>query len=244
MKKVLTIIVTYNGIQWIEDCLNSLKESIYPTDVIIIDNGSTDETISFIEQNFPKAILEKSVQNLGFGKANNIGLRHGLHYDYNYFFLLNQDAWIFPDTIGNLINNHNSFQSYGIISPIQLNKSLEVEYIFRSYLKKLPQLLNSFDPSAKYENRIFETDFVNAAMWMLSKECVLNTGGFSPLFYHYGEDVDYVNRAKYHGFKIGVSQNAFGIHDRKIKELKTTREYNRRKTTPRPMAFEVLYDSQ
>lgn len=234
MKKVVTIIVTYNGMKWIDKCLTSLKNSNYRTDIIVIDNGSTDDTIPFIKNNFPEVVLIESKENLGFGKANNLGFSYGIKNDFDFFFLLNQDAYVFPDSIGNLIDNFNKNPEYGIISPIQLKKDLEVETIFLSYLKKYPHLQYQYDEQKNYENKVLPIDFTNAALWMLSKECISKVGGFSPLFYHYGEDVDYTNRVKFHQLKNGVSCNAFGIHDREIKPKLPVAEYNKKKQHPGP----------
>lgn len=234
MKKITTIIVTYNGMKWLNKCLLSLRNSIYPTDIVIIDNGSTDESIPFVKQNFPEVHLIKNQENFGFGKANNIGISYGIQNNTDFFFLLNQDAYIFPDTIGNLVKNFESNPEYGIISPIQLKNDLEIETLFHSYLKNYPQLQQKYQPQHSYENQVFPIDFTNAALWMISKKCMTNTGGFSPLFHHYGEDVDYTHRIKYHHFKNGVSRNAFGIHNREIKPKLSVKEYNKKRKHPGP----------
>lgn len=76
--KVNTIIVTYNGAQWIEKCLDSLHECKVKTHILIVDNASTDNTLSIIREKYPEVELIESAKNLGFGKANNIGLRKAL----------------------------------------------------------------------------------------------------------------------------------------------------------------------
>ena len=98
MKKninVKIIIVTYNGMQWLARCLSSC----IGYDVIVVDNASTDKTITFIKENFPDVKLIKQNSNLGFGQANNIGLSIALKEDVDYIFLLNQDAYLQPETI-------------------------------------------------------------------------------------------------------------------------------------------------
>ena len=59
-----------------------------------------------------------------------------------------------------------------------------------------------------------EVPFVMAAHWMISRVCLMRTGGFSPAFTHYGEDDNYIDRARWHGFRTGVVTAAKGIHDR------------------------------
>ena len=76
--KVLTVVATFNAGPFIADCLSSLRASSVKTDVLIVDNGSTDGTIDTIQSKFPEFELIISESNLGFGKANNIGLRKAL----------------------------------------------------------------------------------------------------------------------------------------------------------------------
>jgi GT2 family glycosyltransferase len=60
---------------------------------------------------------------------------------------------------------------------------------------------------------VYETNFVNAAFWLLSKNCLNTVGGFDPIFYIYGED-DYINRVIGHNLKIGICPKLIGYHDR------------------------------
>ena len=88
--KILAIVITYNGIQWIDKCIGSLYSSNLPVDVIVVDNLSTDGTPEYIAQNFPKVELVRSKENLGFAGGNNIGLQKAINENYDYIFLLNQ----------------------------------------------------------------------------------------------------------------------------------------------------------
>ena len=98
--KILVIVVTYNGMKWVDRCLGSLSKSKIPVDVIVIDNGSTDGTPDYIAEYFPEMKIVATGENHGFGRANNIGFRHAMKNGYEYVYLLNQDAWVFPDTFG------------------------------------------------------------------------------------------------------------------------------------------------
>ena len=107
--KILVIIVSYNAMPWVNRCLTSLRQSVVPCDVTIIDNGSTDGTQDYIHKNFPEVDLIKNKENLGFGRANNIGLQKALDNNYEFVYLLNQDAWIQEDTFEHLINVSESY---------------------------------------------------------------------------------------------------------------------------------------
>lgn len=211
---VHTIIVTYNGMQWIEKCLKSLQDSSIPTHIIVIDNCSIDETPSFVEQQFPDVELIKSQDNLGFGRGNNIGLKIALDKNADYVFLLNQDAWIRPNTIQELIVVHKSNNEYGVLSPVHLNGTeKELETKFAEYAG--PENTQGF-LSDIYTNQlkpVYTCKFVNAAAWLISKDCLSIVGGFNPLFPHYGEDEDYINRVKFWKFKVGIAPHAVITHD-------------------------------
>ena len=84
--KILTIIVSYNFERWMKPCLESLTRSVHPTDVLVIDNGSTDRTVSLLRESYPWVRLIANGENLGFGRANNIGLRLALDEGYDAAF--------------------------------------------------------------------------------------------------------------------------------------------------------------
>ena len=205
--EILTVIVTYNAMRWLERCLGSLRDSQMETDVIVVDNCSSDGTAEYIRKQYPSVMLVENTENLGFGKANNIGLRYAIDNGYDYVYLLNQDAWVFPDTFGHLVAAMEKHSEYDILSPIQMTASLESED--RNFK------LRCMSGRKRYEDGyIYDVDFVMAAHWMVSRKCLLTTGGFSPVFPHYGEDDDYVHRALYHGFKVGFLMGTRAVHDR------------------------------
>src|SRR5688572_14491270 len=118
-----SVIVTYNGSKWIEKCLDSLLNSNLPCQVIVIDNGSTDGTLDIINKTYPQVDLVKTQENLGFGKANNIGMKKAYDAGAEYVFLLNQDAWVAQDTLERLVEAASRYTEYGVVSPIHLNGS-------------------------------------------------------------------------------------------------------------------------
>lgn len=214
--KLLVIIVTYNGLQWIERCLKSIYKSTFIPDVIIIDNGSIDGTQDFITKNFQKVILKQSETNLGFGKANNIGIEYAIKNDYTYVYLLNQDAWVLPDTFDKLIMLQNKNPEFGILSPIQVEANLKkIDSNFAHYVcswNSNHDFLSDCYMDALHD--IYEVPQVMAAHWLISCLCYKQVGLFSPSFPHYGEDDNYAQRVRYHGFKIGIVPSAIGVHDR------------------------------
>lgn len=211
--KVLVIIISYNFERWIDRCLGSLRASECPIDTVVIDNASQDRTVQRIREDYPEVRLIESGSNLGFGRANNIGMKIALEEGYTHVFLLNQDAWIAPDTIGTLVKLSQQYPSYGILSPVHLTgKGDKPDPGFGHYaqIQELNPLTN---------NDILPISFVNAAFWMIPASVLRQVGGFCPLFYHYGEDKDFINRLHYHHYDAGYSPKVFGNHDREYRPV-------------------------
>ena len=85
MSKVHIIIVTYNAMKWAEKCFTSLRQSSILLKCIVVDNGSTDGTQEYIRKNFSEVELIISEDNLGFGKANNIGIARAYQQGADFF---------------------------------------------------------------------------------------------------------------------------------------------------------------
>lgn len=216
--KVTVVIVTYNAMQWIERCINSVLDSSIALEVIVIDNKSQDQTVDFMKKNFSdKITLIESQENLGFGKGNNLGISLALKQDVDYVFLQNQDAFLQKDTLEKLVLAAEKNKNFGIISPIHLNgDGNTLEYYFGKYMdEELTPNFYTHHVTQKKLREIYDTDFVNAAAWLISKNVLENIGGFDPIFWHYGEDNNYAQRIKYHGYKIGIIRDCYILHDSK-----------------------------
>ena len=186
--------------------LDSVYNSSYKVSVIAIDNASTDDSISIL-QSYPQVQLIKSDLNLGFGKANNIGIKLALSQNAAAVFLLNQDTWIFEDTIGNLVNHFNENQNFGIVSPMHYSTNeIDLDTNFDTYLNR--------KKTKPVNLSLIEVPFVNAAAWLVSKQCFEKVGLFEPFFNHYGEDRNFCDRVHFHDFKIGIVTNSKIVHDR------------------------------
>lgn len=261
MKKLLVIVVTYNAMSWIDKCLGSVLGASLKSDLFVIDNGSKDGTIEHIKNKYPQIKFHESKSNLGFGKANNIGLQYAIDKGYDYVYLLNQDAWVMNDTFNVLINIVKSNPEIGIISPLQVQanmRKLDVNYNtgVLSY-ESCPKILSDA-LLGKLSDWYYVKD-VMAAHWLISRECLLRIGGFSPSFPHYGEDINYLERVLYHGMKIAIATKTIGVHDREyrtetvkkqmyldyirfIKDLSSPFEYseNKRGRYLRILLFDVI----
>lgn len=215
MNDVNIIIVTYNGMKWINECLTSITKCSIHAKIIVIDNNSTDETVNFIKLKFPNVILFEQNKNLGFGQANNIGIAYALKQNAEFIFLLNQDALVDFNSIEELIKVAKENPDYGILSPIQLDGSGNLlEYYFYKFM--IDDTSKSFYSDFILNNKkkqIYEIQFIQAAAWLLPINTIKKIGGFDPIFFHYGEDNNYCQRVLFHNLKIGVVPNSFIRHD-------------------------------
>jgi GT2 family glycosyltransferase len=213
---VFCIIVTYNGMPWIERCLQSVAASEYPMQCVVVDNCSTDTTVQFIGERFPWVTVICQTSNLGFGQANNKGIRFALDQGAAYLFLINQDVYISPAAVGHLITLLNTSKDYGLLSPVHLNGKADKfdDHFYLYFLKSSvrPVVEHAFISGVSLPP-VISTSFVNAAAWMLTRQCVIKIGGFDPIFYHYGEDDNYAQRVLHKGFKIGIATSALICHD-------------------------------
>lgn len=205
---IYTVIVTFNGARWIRKCLESIRQSRVPVKCVVVDNCSTDDTVQIINRDFQDIIFIQSKQNVGFGKGNNIGIKYAMEHGCDAVFLLNQDAWIEPDTIGNLIKHHDE----GILSPIHMNgDGNDLQSNFKEYSLRIPELYR--DAILGQKAPAYETSFVNAAAWYIPRFILEKIGGFNPIFFYRGEDNNYIDRAHYFGIKQYIITDAVIYHD-------------------------------
>ena len=215
-----TVIITYNGSKWVEKCLGSLNNSSIRPKTIVIDNGSKDQTLSIIKSEFPEVEIIETGKNLGFGQANNIGIKKAYDAGADYVFLLNQDAWVEEDTIEKLINAHFKEPTFGIVSPMHLSgKGDQLDFLFSTYIEpRRCKNLYSDIYLQQVKEKIYEVPFVNAAAWLMSRNCIEIVGGFNPSFFHYAEDDNYLDRLIFHGLKVGIYPHCKIYHDRSERE--------------------------
>lgn len=214
--KIFSVIVTYNGRKWYDKCIGSLLESSVPVTPIVIDNASSDGAVDYIRSKFPTAVVIPSEENLGFAKANNIGMRYAIDHGADYVFLLNQDAWVENDTIEKLVDSFEKHENIGIACPINLNAAkTAMDY------KSVTDMPGDYVSDLYFGNvkDVYDVRFFCAASWMISADCIRKVGGFdTSLFKHYGEDNNYCQRVKYHGMRVVVNTQCTMCHDREFRK--------------------------
>lgn len=204
MKKVLVIVVTYNGMRWLQRCLGSVPAW---AQLYVFDNDSTDGSADFVASHFPLAKLIRSAENLGFSKPNNLGFEYAVSHGYDYVYLLNQDAWLEEGSLEKLLAAAQAHPEYGVLSPMQYQdgcQKLDVQF------EKLYR---------RADGQVAEVPRVMAAHWLVPVPVVERTGLFEEdLFPLYGQDDEWCSRLHFYGLKVGVVQDARAVHDRAFRE--------------------------
>ena len=238
MKRVLVIVVTYNGMQWLGRCLGSVQgdarsEPGMTTDLYVWDNDSTDGSADFVEANYPQAKLVRSTENLGFSIPNNKGMQYALDKGYDYVYLLNQDAWLEPGALEKLVAVADAHPEYGLLSPMQMTdgyKGLDEQFAKRLPVKPAMTSIVSFPaPTSScpvstsscpaLTGHLIEVPFVMAAHWLVPTRVIRKVGLFNEeLFPHWGQDDDWCQRLDFCGLKIGVVEEARAVHDRATRQ--------------------------
>ncbi|WP_158218717.1 glycosyltransferase family 2 protein [Roseateles aquatilis] len=210
---VACVIVSFNGAPWMADCLRALRASTVPLRVIVVDNASGDDTRDIVGR-FPEATLLPQAENLGFGRANNIGIARALADGAQQVFILNQDTVLAPDAIEHLRREAAADASLGILCPLQLDgDGGAMDPTFLRYYAAPHATAYLTDavmgrPLAGH----YRAHSLPAAAWLLTREFLEQVGGFDPLFFLYCEDDDLCARARHHGFGIALVPTATFRH--------------------------------
>src|SRR4051812_32191898 len=109
MADVSVVVVTYNGLPWVEQCL----ESVRGHETIVVDNGSTDGTVALVRERFPGAVVVEQ-GNVGMGGGNNAGMRVATG---DWLLLLNSDAWVLGDGVERLLAVAESRPDPAVVGP-------------------------------------------------------------------------------------------------------------------------------
>lgn len=217
MGDLFAVVVTWNGEDCIAKCLCSLLNADLPIQIVVVDNASSDQTVEIVQAVCPDAIIFRLTRNLGFGKANNIGIKYAYDQGAEQFLLINQDAYVDVNTVSTLVGLQRANPKSGILSPLHLDATgFHLDHLFANHIGKSAQIRELLsDVLLKREIAdIYQVDFINAAIWLLSRNCISRVGLFNPAFDHYWEDNEYADRVHYHRFNVSLAPACRAYHER------------------------------
>ena len=216
--KILAIIVNYNGKKLLEKSMPSLISTYHPSlDICVVDNNSSDDSISFLEKEYPEVKIVKSDKNLGYGRAHNLALSK--YPDYQYYIFMNNDLSLEPDWLSNLLEVIQKKQNVGAVgSKILLAKKKEERYVINSAGVNIDKHYMAYD---RYEGEYDEdkysvtekVDGICGAVMLVNREVLDKVKGFHPKMFLYYEDVDLSLRIRDAGYDIYYCGKSVVYHD-------------------------------
>lgn len=195
---ILTIIVTYNGEKYIEDCLASLQGQTHQTDILVVDNDSADQTCEIIEKNYPQVKLLKLGCNSGFAHANNVGIQYAMEQGYEYVLLINEDTVADPSLIQKLLKYADN--KTAVIPLIYMNGSkTKVWYAAGKLDFEKCRVINCQE---NLKSRVTEVTFMTGCCMFIHTDVFREVGLFDENFFMYYEDTDLSLRMYEHQIKM------------------------------------------
>jgi GT2 family glycosyltransferase len=216
---VSVVVVTFNALPWVEQCL----DSVAGRDVIVVDNGSTDGTVAFVRERYPHVrVIEQD--NRGMGGGNNTGMRAA---DGRYFFLLNADAWVVGDGLDRLVEFADAHPDAAVVGPKLLNTDgtlqrsvrgeptlwrLSTEYLFIRKLAPRSQILNPLYAGGFDHDAVREVDWLFGPALLVRREAADAVGLFDESFFMFSEEVDWMTRFRRAGWRVLFFPGAEVVH--------------------------------
>jgi GT2 family glycosyltransferase len=224
--RVSVIIVVWNAKRYVLECLESLLRhcGTVCSEVIVVDNASTDGAPQAVEELFPGVQLIRNPENYGFAKANNIGIAR---CSGDYICLVNSDVAFTGDCISPMLRYMAEHPSAAMLSPRMLGAD---GHVHRSTMR-FPTLWNSFSRSLGLDQifrhsrlfggllmadfnhqRTIPVEVLNGWFVVVRRQAMEKVGLLDPQFFMYGEDVDWCYRFRQAGERVVFFAGAEAIH--------------------------------
>lgn len=202
--KVTILIPNYNGKKWLEQLLPTLEKATYPNkEILIVNNGSTDDSARFLKKNYPHVCVVEIKKNRGYAGANNFGVKYA---SGKYILFLNNDTIVTPNFLEPLVDKIESDKKIGAVQPqirhmVQRNviDSIGSFFTFTGFLYHY----GYFQPhrQKKYQKELLLYS-VKGACFLMRKKDYLDLGGIDESFVTYVEESDLCHRILLSGKKI------------------------------------------
>ena len=238
MLQVSIIIVTYNTLGITRQCIDSIYGHTEGVDfeVIVIDNASSDGTRQVLENDSRIRYIYSS-ENLGFGRANNLGMQKAKG---EYLFLLNSDTLLLNNAVRILYEAAESYTGkLGVMGTILLDRRQQPTHSFGRFITICNSLSDPFEriycrlthkKSEIYNPEIPESpvkvEYVSGADMFLPKPVFEITGGFDSDFFMYAEDAEWQYRMAKAGYDRVIIPEPRIIHLEGASDASTRREWS------------------
>ena len=206
--RVTIVTVTHNGGLVIGDCLQQFREA---ANIVVVDNASTDDTLSIVAEKTPHARIIRNARGVGYGNAANQGLRASRT---EFTLMVNPDSIVTPSDVAALIEAADRHDRVGIVSPQHKNAdgSLELTHdveMFRRREFPEPYDQRSHEPAPEGE---LCAEFISGAVNLIRMSAYQEVGGFDPEIFLYFDDDDICLRMRRAGYSLVLAPQAKITH--------------------------------
>jgi N-acetylglucosaminyl-diphospho-decaprenol L-rhamnosyltransferase len=220
-QRVAVVVVTYDALPWIEQCLESLRGVA----TVVVDNGSSDGTVAYVRERFPEARVIEA-ENRGLGAGWNIGIRET---SSRYVLLLNADAWMVDGALARLCDFADARPRAAVVGPRLLNPDgtlqrsvrgypsvwrLATEYFFLRKLAPGSSALNSFYAGGFHHDEVREVEVVMGACMLLRRAAIDEVGDCDEDYFLFSEETDWCYRFREAGWEVVFFPGAECVHVR------------------------------
>lgn len=201
------VVLNWNGWQNTVDCVDSVAASNYPNlRIVVVDNGSTDDSVRQLRSRFPTLTILENAANLGFSGGCNAGINFSLENSAEYVWLLNNDTTVAHDALSALIDVAESNAEIGAVGAVIFERGSDNVQAWGggsiNFLTGAPRHFHRPPP-------LSELDYLTGASLLLRRKALANVGLLDEdRFFLYWEDVDLGFRLRKAGWKLAVAQSA------------------------------------
>ena len=207
-KKVAIIILNWNGLADTLDCLASLSKLDYPAyELIVVDNGSCDDSVNVIRTTCPDIYIIDVGKNLGYVGGNNIGLKYAMQLNADYALLLNNDTKTSLEFLTLLVESAESDPAVGIVGPtIYYFDQPNVIWSAGGRIDWIQGSTRMIGLNEKDQGQFGSTprsvDFVTGCALLIKMPLISHVGMLDPRFFAYYEETEWCVRVSRAGYKI------------------------------------------
>jgi len=205
------VVVNWNGWADTLPCLASLMKQDYPAlRVIVVDNGSTDDSVARIESEFPQAKIVQTSRNLGFPSGCNVGIRHAVQEGADFVWLLNNDTVAPPDSCSKLVAEATRRPDVGIIGSVlyYMHDPASVQAWGGGDLN----LWLGYNSHFRAPAPLGPKSYLTFASALIPREVFLKVGILYEGFFMYWDDADLALRVTRAGYGMAVAEDTAILH--------------------------------
>jgi GT2 family glycosyltransferase len=205
--KVTAVLLTWNGWQDTSLCLASLEHLDYPNfEVVVVDNGSTDDSVALIRERFPWVKVIENGKNLGFTGGCNVGIKHAQQQGSEFIWLLNNDTTVDPGALRAMVEKAQTNPRIGAVGSVIyfMDEPTRLQCWGGGYVNFWLGRSGAFLREVNDD----KVEFITGCSLLLSRAAIDEIGALDEGFFMYWEDADICFRLRRAGWLLAVAANS------------------------------------